>query len=234
MAMPYSLHQAATACGVNKSTILRAIKAGKISAVRDEQGQWQVEPAELHRVYPPVTDAAERTDAVQRYAPADAAVLALANQRAAVAEERLSEMKAMLADMQRDRDAWRDQAQRLALPKPEPESEPKPLTWWRWLRTTGCLAGMGLLLTLAVPAGAQEQPPLPPQPLPQQQPQQQPQRACFTVEMSHSAQGNPQGSILLDRCTGKTWLLLCIRNDNVGCAFQWAPIPDATEPASQP
>jgi predicted site-specific integrase-resolvase len=62
MAMPYSLHQAATACGVNKSTILRAIKAGKISAVRDEQGQWQVEPAELHRVYPPVTDAAERTD----------------------------------------------------------------------------------------------------------------------------------------------------------------------------
>jgi hypothetical protein len=25
----------------------------------------------------------------------------------------------MLADMQRDRDAWRDQAQRLALPKPE-------------------------------------------------------------------------------------------------------------------
>jgi len=40
------------------------------------------------------------------------------------------------------------------------------------------------------------------------QPQPQPQRECFTVEMSHSAQGNPQGSIPLDRCTGKTWLLL--------------------------
>jgi hypothetical protein len=39
----------------------------------------------------------------------------------------------MLADMQSDRDAWRDQAQRLALPKPEP----KPMTWWRWLRSTG-------------------------------------------------------------------------------------------------
>ena len=34
--------------------------------------------------------------------------------------------------------------------------------------------------------------------------------------------GNPQGSILLDRCTGKTWLLLCIRNDTAGCAFRWA------------
>jgi hypothetical protein len=99
--------------------------------------------------------------------------------------------------------------------------------------TTGYFAGTCFLFALStVPAGAQEQP-LSPQPLPHQQPQQQqPQRACFTVEMSHSAQGNPQGSILLDRCTGKTWLLLCIRNETAGCAFQWAPIPDATEPAA--
>jgi excisionase family DNA binding protein len=128
--MSYTLATAAAACGVNKSTILRAIKAGKISAVRDEQGQWQVEPAELHRVYPPVAATAERTDATQR----DAAALAMAHQQAALAEERLSDLKAILADMQRDRDAWRDQAQRLALPAPEPE---KPMTWWRWLRSTG-------------------------------------------------------------------------------------------------
>jgi hypothetical protein len=67
-AMPYSLQQAVTATGLNKSTILRAIKAGKVSAVRDEQGQWQVEPAELHRVYPPVAAAAERTDAMPQNA----------------------------------------------------------------------------------------------------------------------------------------------------------------------
>ena len=110
-----------------------------------------------------------------------------------------------------------------------PKPTEKPMTWWRWLRT--CFAGAGLLLALStVPAGTQ-QPPLPPEPLPRQQPQQQPQRACFTIEMSHSTQGNPQGSILLDRCTGKTWLLFCIRNETAGCAFQWAPIPDATEPA---
>src|SRR5712691_5770677 len=87
-AMPYSLQQAATATGLNKSTILRAIKAGKVSAVRDEQGQWQVEPAELHRVYPPVADAAERTGATPRDAARDAAgALAMAHQRAALAEE---------------------------------------------------------------------------------------------------------------------------------------------------
>jgi excisionase family DNA binding protein len=128
--MSYTLATAAAACGVNKSTILRAIKAGKISAVRDEHGQWQVEPAELHRVYPPV--ATPGTDATRRYVPADAATLALADQRAALAEGRLVELKEMLADMQRDRNAWRDQAQRLALPKPEAA----PMSWWRWLRTT--------------------------------------------------------------------------------------------------
>jgi len=45
--MPYSLSQAADAVGMNRSSILRAIKVGKISATRDEH-----EPAELHRVYP--------------------------------------------------------------------------------------------------------------------------------------------------------------------------------------
>jgi predicted site-specific integrase-resolvase len=36
--MPYSLQSAATACGVNRSTILRAIKSGRISATKDELG----------------------------------------------------------------------------------------------------------------------------------------------------------------------------------------------------
>ena len=40
------------------------------------------------------------------------------------------------------------------------------------------------------------------------------------------AEHYPQGSILLDRCTGKTWLLLCIRNDTAGCAFDGLPLPE--------
>jgi hypothetical protein len=128
-AMSYTLATAAVACGVNKSTILRAIKTGKVSAVRDEHGQWHVEPAEVHRVYPLV--ATPGTDATQRYVPADAAALALADQRAALAEGRLAELKELLADMQRDRNAWRGQAQRLALPRPNA----RPMAWWRWRRT---------------------------------------------------------------------------------------------------
>jgi hypothetical protein len=54
--MPYSLKQAATATGKSKPTILRAIQSGKISAEKDEQGEWQIDPAELHRVYEPVIE----------------------------------------------------------------------------------------------------------------------------------------------------------------------------------
>ena len=56
--MAYTLRQAAEAVGKGKPAILKAIQSGKISAVRNEHGEWQIEPAELHRVYPPVSETA--------------------------------------------------------------------------------------------------------------------------------------------------------------------------------
>jgi hypothetical protein len=131
--MSYTLASAATACGVNKSTILRAIKAGKVSATKDEHNEWHVEPAELHRVYPPAAERnGEPADAPQRYAAPDAAAIQLAGLAVEVGM-----LRDQLADTRRDRDAWRDQAQRLALPSPSPEPEPEPMSLWRWLRSTG-------------------------------------------------------------------------------------------------
>ena len=51
--MSYSLGAAAAATGLNKTSILRAIKSGKISGTKDALGQWWVEQAELHRVPKP-------------------------------------------------------------------------------------------------------------------------------------------------------------------------------------
>ena len=51
--MSYSLGAAAAATGLNNTSILRAIKSGKISGTKDALGQWWVEPAELHRVAKP-------------------------------------------------------------------------------------------------------------------------------------------------------------------------------------
>ena len=55
--MPYTLGQAAKATGKQKSTILDAIRAGRLSATRDDKKQWQIDPAELHRVYAPAVQA---------------------------------------------------------------------------------------------------------------------------------------------------------------------------------
>jgi hypothetical protein len=90
--------------------------------------------------YPALTDVTGSDDAGER-AVTGGDVLAEANTRAALAEARLSDLKAMLNDMRggvedlkRDRDEWRAQAQALRLALPKPESA--PVSWWRWLRAT--------------------------------------------------------------------------------------------------
>ncbi len=42
---------AAQLTGKDRSTILRAVESGRLSANKDERGQWLIDPAELERVY---------------------------------------------------------------------------------------------------------------------------------------------------------------------------------------
>ncbi len=53
--MLYTLGQAAKATGRSKPTIQRAVKSGLISAKKNENGSYTIDPAELHRVFPAVT-----------------------------------------------------------------------------------------------------------------------------------------------------------------------------------
>ena len=158
-AMSFDLASAAAATGVAKSSVLRAIKAGRISAHRDDNGRWSVEPAELFKIFPPLKPAQPAT--LQNAAPERVTELL---------EEQVAELRSMLADMrrreedlQRDRDHWRiafENTQRL-LPAPlhqdappaqptQPASEPtfeKPAEKsepasrlrraWRWMQATG-------------------------------------------------------------------------------------------------
>lgn len=48
-----TLNQAAKAAGKSKSALLAAMRSGRFSASKDEQGYYQIDPAELFRVYPP-------------------------------------------------------------------------------------------------------------------------------------------------------------------------------------
>ena len=47
-----SLSEAAKTAGVSKSTIWRACKAGRVSFKRTDTGEFQIDAAELHRVFP--------------------------------------------------------------------------------------------------------------------------------------------------------------------------------------
>jgi hypothetical protein len=52
--MSLSAKEAAEAVGITKQGIIKSIKEGKISAKKKENGQWEIEPSELFRVYQPV------------------------------------------------------------------------------------------------------------------------------------------------------------------------------------
>jgi excisionase family DNA binding protein len=129
--MSYTLGTAARATGVSKSTIYRAIKAGRISASRTDSGDYAIDPAELHRVFPPLDSDGTRPGAALKggTTPPAGSELALKNARleAEVAATALvSELlRRQLDETRQDRDHWRGQAQRLALPAPS--SAPSPM-----------------------------------------------------------------------------------------------------------
>ena len=50
--MGYTLGEAAKATGKHKATISKAIKKGRISAPKNDLGAFDIDPSELHRVYP--------------------------------------------------------------------------------------------------------------------------------------------------------------------------------------
>jgi excisionase family DNA binding protein len=132
-----SLREAAEAVGVSKSTLFRAIRAGRVSATRDDDGQFRLDPAELFRVYEPANS--ERSAPIRatpqvmtQDAPAPDMGLAV---RCASLEAEVQGLKQMVEELRRTRDKWEAQAERLALAPPTPVTVnmPERQPWWRRL-----------------------------------------------------------------------------------------------------
>ena len=107
-----SFEHAARLTGHGKAILARAI-SGRLFAGK-ENGGPSADGAEVGPTYP---------------LPAPVETRAELRSRLALAEERLTELKAMLEDMRRDRDAWREQAQTRLLAAPATAAP-----WWRWVR----------------------------------------------------------------------------------------------------
>src|SRR3954469_7996043 len=144
--------QAADQVGRTKAGILKAIKSGRLSATKGGNGEWLIDPAELFRVYQPTpTDSPESAPAHTTANPELAVELAVERERRATLErerEREREqLERQIADLQRDRDFWRQQATALLSDRSSdatspPTSQPAPAAspatprrrWWKWGR----------------------------------------------------------------------------------------------------
>ncbi len=57
-----SLREAVKRFDVSRPTLLKALNDGKVSGVKDGQGQWEIDPAELIRVYRPRGSEPDKAD----------------------------------------------------------------------------------------------------------------------------------------------------------------------------
>jgi hypothetical protein len=116
----FSLRQAAEQAGKSKSTIFRAIKSGRLSAAKTDDGGFAIEASELFRVYPPAKGFVARnvppqrsvghgaTAAGQNATATETAIrLAELETELRVMRELLDEVKASRDDMRAERDGLR-------------------------------------------------------------------------------------------------------------------------------
>ena len=123
--MVYTLTEAAKAAGRTRQAIQAAIKKGHISASKNQFGEWQIDPAELHRVYPvhKQTAANDGGNLILADAEKEAQIREL-RARLEALEELKREIQSRNEQLQRERDDWKQQAdewrmQAKALPAPE-------------------------------------------------------------------------------------------------------------------
>ena len=117
--------QAAELVGKSRMTLMKAIGKGKLSAIRDVHGRWQVDPAELTRVYRVI--AASNSNTQPFLADGSTVVAEVAQARLEALQARIEEQSAMIADLRQQRDQERAervqaQAQVMAL-LPSPKTE---------------------------------------------------------------------------------------------------------------
>ena len=118
--MTYTLTEAAKATSKAKSTIHAAIKKGRISANRNDLGEYVIDPSELHRVFPPISKLDDKSNTPER--PQNMELL-IEN---ATLKAKLEAMGELKSQIEAERDNLREQNTRittlLTVYSPQPKS----------------------------------------------------------------------------------------------------------------
>ena len=166
---PLTLNQAAREAGRSKATLLAAIRGGRLSAPKDELGRYQIDPAELFRVYPPTAQRPDMETATDPMPPTTET--ALLRQKAELLERIIQGIENERNDLRRRLEAESEaresaaaEIRRLTLmlthsPKIEPEAQPvptanqndrpAPVRPWLWVTLAAVLIGAAFALWLA-------------------------------------------------------------------------------------
>lgn len=123
-----SLKDASEAVGMTKPALFKAIKAGRLSASRNDKGEYQIDPAELFRVYPP-----PKTEPVTRNPESLQLEIDGLRREIQQRDERINDIRAQVDDLKADRDHWRQQATALLTHQQQqpPAETPRPGFWRR-------------------------------------------------------------------------------------------------------
>ena len=125
--MRYTLGTAAKATGKSKTTLQRALTRALISGAKSARGEYSIDPAELHRVFPMVkSDTVSRDPILDTLRPPDETPELRA--RIETLEALLAREREAVDEVRADRDAWRQQATALLA------APPKHRGWWPWRR----------------------------------------------------------------------------------------------------
>jgi hypothetical protein len=141
--MAYSLGQAAKAAGVSKTSLHRAIQKGRVSAAKNEDGSYDIDPSELSRVYPPAVpeDHSANPEMEQDGTAERAAETAALRREVALLHERVADKETVIEDL-RDRLDQSEQERRdkdrqlTALLTDQRKGKPRR-SWWQWLKGAG-------------------------------------------------------------------------------------------------
>src|SRR5215212_1684063 len=128
-----SLREAAERAGSSKSTIFRYIKSGRLSASRGDDGAFQIDPAELARVFAPQPSHRERAGSVPLERDGMAGWDDLKARNAAL-EEKVRGLEALLAEVRASRDATQDHLRQVLAALPAPIG-PARRSWLPWRRS---------------------------------------------------------------------------------------------------
>jgi len=135
--MSYTIGQAAKATGRSKPTISRAIKSHKISATKQENGSFLIDPAELHRVFPPATSSSnDNPDLKRSEIPVPQAQL---QREIDLLRELLTDKDGVIDDLRQRLDSEAEERRKVQVQltalltdqRPKPE-EPKRRSWWQF------------------------------------------------------------------------------------------------------